>query len=182
MSTGGVAQAAPSAAIPEVVYTATEFAFGGPEHIAAGVTGVTLVNSGKDPHEAQFARLRPGKTIKDFETALKANAHSALAIADLVGGPNTVDPGLRQRVVLNFQPGAYVILCLIPDDQDGILHAAKGMVMPLQVIGAASTAAEPQVDGRVTLRDFGYVLPTHVQAGHHTWKVTKLDQSHMRWY
>ncbi len=174
MSLTGAAYAAPNAALPELVYTGSEFMFMGPDHATAGWTGMTFVNNGKDPHQANLARLHNGKTFNDLLAAFKQGVNASFALVDFVGGPNTIDPGGRQRVVLNLQPGSYAIICFVPDDQDGIPHVAKGMIMPLQVSGPASSVPAPQTDGTITLKDFAFGLPAQVAAGHHLWSVTNM--------
>ena len=64
---------APQAAGPNVVtITATDYAFGVPDTIPAGLTTFRLVNQGKELHHASLVRLGDGKTIADFQSGLQA--------------------------------------------------------------------------------------------------------------
>src|SRR5439155_21864912 len=67
------ARPAPQAAGPNVVtITATDYAFGAPDTIPAGLTTLRLVNQGKELHHASLVRLGDGKTIADFQAGLQA--------------------------------------------------------------------------------------------------------------
>lgn len=95
-----------------------------------------------------------------------------MAMLDFVGGPNTVDPDLRQRVVLNLAAGEYVLICFVPS-LDGLPHLAKGMIRPLSVVADANTTT-PNVPAAasVTLKDFTVALPATITAGAQTWQVS----------
>src|SRR5213076_2564185 len=87
----------PPAPGPNVVtITATDYAFGGPDTIPAGLTTLRLVNQGKELHHASLVRLGDGKTIADFQAGLQAamTQHTPpppwIAFA---GGPNAVTVG-----------------------------------------------------------------------------------------
>ncbi len=106
LAIAGGAHAAPNAATQELVYTGSEYMFMGPDHATAGWTAITFVNNGKDPHQAQLARLRDGKTFNDLTAAFKQGVNASFALVDFVGGANTVDPGAHEQVILNLQPGS----------------------------------------------------------------------------
>ena len=61
-------RAAPRAAGPSLItITATDYAFGVPDTIAAGLTTFRLVNQGKELHHAnlvRWARGRPSRTFR----------------------------------------------------------------------------------------------------------------------
>src|SRR5256886_11719499 len=88
---------APRAAGPSLVtITATDYAFGVPDTIPAGLTTFRLVNQGKELHHASLVRLGDGKTTADFQAALAAamTRHTPFpAWIGFAGGPNTVSPG-----------------------------------------------------------------------------------------
>ena len=162
-----------SAGIPEIMIHGHDFAFSGPDQIEAGLVAVTLMNDGDEPHQANIARFKDGKTIGDFAAALKQSPTAGLALVDFVGGPNTVNPGASQRVVMSLEAGDYVVLCFVPS-ADGVPHLAKGMIKPLTVVARASqdAQAEPKADAEATLKDFMVMLPATIKAGPQTWKVT----------
>ncbi len=133
---------------------------------------MTLENTGKETHQAQLARLKPGKTFADVQAALAGRDPTAiLALLDFAGGPDAVPAGQRLTVQIDLTEGDYVMLCTIPSP-DGVPHVAKGMVRPFRVAGtAAAPAASPTVDARVTLRDFSFTIPSDVRSGSQTWEV-----------
>src|SRR5436190_14704445 len=102
---------APRAARPSLVtITATDYAFGVPDTIPAGLTTFRLVNQGKELHHASFVRLGDGKTMADFQAGLAAamKNHTAFpAWMGFAGGPNTVAPGDTATTVQTLEPGSY---------------------------------------------------------------------------
>ncbi len=148
--------------------------FLGPDQINAGWVGVTFVNTGKQPHQANLARIKDGKTMDDLTAALKQSPAAALALVDFYGGPNTVDPGGMQRVVVNLPEGNYVWLCFVPDASDGQPHLAHGMIRPMKVVAASpqATASEPKADATVVMQDFAYITPSTIKPGVQSWKIT----------
>src|SRR3954451_1615013 len=48
---------------------AKEFSYSGPATATAGVTTITLQNTGKETHQAQLVKLNTGKTFNDLTTA-----------------------------------------------------------------------------------------------------------------
>jgi len=67
------AQSITPSAADTVTYTARDYAFDGPETIAAGWKIVALLNEGKDLHQIQFLKLPEGKTAADFRDEITAN-------------------------------------------------------------------------------------------------------------
>src|SRR5207249_11006022 len=93
----GCSRPAPQATGPSVVtITATDYAFGMPDTIPAGLTTFRLVNQGKELHHASLVRLRDGKTVADFQAGLAAAMQSHApppSWITLAGGPNAVTLG-----------------------------------------------------------------------------------------
>src|SRR5437016_13979349 len=68
---------APRVAGPSLItITATDYAFGVPDTIPAGLTTFRLVNQGKELHHANLVRLGEGRTEADFEAGLAAAGRS----------------------------------------------------------------------------------------------------------
>jgi hypothetical protein len=92
-----------------------------------------------------------------------------------VGGPNTVDPGQSQTVVVDMPPGTYLAACFVPDvTNPSKAHIEEGMSKYFTVPQSSGAApAEPRDAGLVTLHDFGIALPAagRFSAGQTTWKV-----------
>ena len=87
----------PRADGPNVVtITTSEYAFGMPDTIPAGLTTFRLVNRGKELHHASLVRLRDGKTVADFQAGLAAAMQSHTpppSWMTFAGGPNAVTLG-----------------------------------------------------------------------------------------
>ncbi len=161
-----------AATMPQVTVTGDEYKFNAPDQVDSGFVAITFENIGKLPHQANLARLAPGKTMQDLAAAFQQGLGPALAMLQFVGGPNTIDPGGKQTTIVNLTPGDYVFLCFVPD-ADGTPHLAKGMIRPIHIVSSTNAVtAEPTTDGSVTLKDFAFDLPSNVSAGSHMWKVT----------
>src|SRR2546426_12834058 len=134
------ARPASQAAGPNVVtIPATDYAFGVPDTIPAGLTTFRLVNRGKELHHASLVRLGDGKTVADFQAGLAAAMKSHApppSWMTFAGGPNAVTLGDTGVAMQMLEPGAYVFVCWIPS-LDGVPHVMKGMMHPLVVTAGA---------------------------------------------
>src|SRR2546422_6664774 len=121
---------APRAAGPSLItITATDYAFGVPDTIPAGLTTFRLVNQGKELHHANLVRLGEGKTVADFQAGLAAamkNHTPPPTWMGFAGGPNAVTLGDTGVATQTLEPGSYVFVCWIPS-LDGVPHVMKGM-------------------------------------------------------
>jgi len=159
-----------------VTITATDYAFGAPDTIAAGLTTFRLVNHGREPHQAVIFGA-PGKTFPELETAAAPTQSSAewwKAFLELKptfpGGPGVVLGGDSSIITANLAPGNYEIVCFIPSP-DGTEHVKKGMFRRLVVTPSGAASAEPKADLTVTLSDFAFALSAPLTAGTHTIRV-----------
>jgi uncharacterized cupredoxin-like copper-binding protein len=149
---------------------ADDFTFDMPSELDAGYVAFTLINNGEEDHHAQLLRLNDGVTSDDFIAALETDSEAAIfELATLAGGPGLTAPGKESTAIVPLEAGNYVALCLVPS-HDGVPHAAKGMIQPFTVTGEV-TGEEPVADVTATMRDFGFVAPTEVEAGHQQWQV-----------
>ena len=98
-----------------------------------------------------------------------------MPLLTLVGGPNIVDGGQSQEVILNLSSGQYVATCFIPSKDHHGSHVTQGMIKFFQVVDSAnaSQVSQPVADGQVTLKDFSFVLPKPFKAMEE--KITFLD-------
>ncbi len=169
---GATATNAAASDIPEIIVQGHDFAFTGPDQVEAGLVKITLENDGKEPHQANLARLQDGKTLDDLAAAMKQSPEAALPLLEFVGGPNTIDPHGRQEVIAKLREGTYVMICFVASP-DGTPHVAKGMIKPLKVVASSKPTAstDPKTDGVATLKDFTIAVPSSVKAGRQTWKV-----------
>lgn len=172
---GASASSAPSGstgAVQDLKITGKEYAFEAPASIPAGPTRITLVNAGKEEHEAQIAGLNAGATFEALTAALQGPDQSAaLALVTLAGGPTGVQPGESRSTTSNLKPGQYVFLCFVPA-ADGVPHLAKGMIARIEVTAPAAAGTVPAGDSTLTLQDFAFVGLDTLSAGPHEVSVT----------
>ncbi|RPI31744.1 MAG: hypothetical protein EHM70_10795 [Chloroflexota bacterium] len=165
----------PRAAIPatgaEVTFTATDYAFEAPDQLDAGIVTVTLQNNGQEVHHLQFMKLNQDVTFEQFTSALQESEAAALPLVEFTGGAGAIPPGQSEQVMVELEPGNYVIACFITD-ADGVPHLAHGMIAPLTVVESSNQAVEaPAPDQTVTLKDFEFELPQSIQSGRQIWEV-----------
>jgi hypothetical protein len=112
---------APAPATDVLEITATEYAFAGPDHVAAGPHTLRLVNAGKEVHEIVIARLNDGVTL---EQALQADDPSTVVsgLAQAMAAP-----GATAEIPVVLTPGNWAAVCMLPAP-DGQPHAAHGLV------------------------------------------------------
>jgi uncharacterized cupredoxin-like copper-binding protein len=163
------ARPAPRAAGPSVVtITASDYAFGVPDTISAGLTTFRLINRGKELHHASLVRLGDGKRVADFQAALEAamkNHTPPPAWMGFAGGPNAVTPGDTATATQTLEPGSYVFVCWIPS-ADAVPHVMKGMLHSIVVSAAATPSGpEPVADLSIKLTDYDFQLSRPLVAG-----------------
>lgn len=161
-------------AFPELRIVAENFAFQMPATATAGWTRVTLVNETGTDHHAMLMKLHEGATLDDFTAAMQAPDFGALfGVSSSLGGPNGMG---EVSVILDLEPGQYVVICVIPDE-NGVPHYAMGMHAPLEVTEGTTTLQAPAADARVELQDFMFHdLPLEVPAGEQIWEVVNTGQ------
>lgn len=162
--------------LPQMTIVASDDAFTLPASVPPGLVLVTLQNQGKQPHEAQFARLNSGTGAAQVVQAIEQQGiQGALALVTLAGGVNTIDPGQRQQVIVNLTQGAYLALSLTPDTQ-GRPQVDDQMYRPFSVSTSKSPASSlPPSNGEVTLKDYSMSLPDALfSAGATILKVTNI--------
>lgn len=167
-------EAAAPAAPQEVMLTASDFAFSGPDSIAPGMTRVSLVNTGSEPHHVILGRFDAGKTMADLQAFMEANPNADPDFITWQGGVGVIMPGDTAAATSDLPAGQYAMFCFVPS-ADGVPHLAKGMVRPLIVAGEPVGAEAPAFDATIELNEFGFVVP-ELTAGTHTFRVTNTGQ------
>ncbi|HEV8266266.1 MAG TPA: hypothetical protein VGQ06_15065 [Gemmatimonadales bacterium] len=161
----------PRAAAPGpnvVTITATDYAFGAPDTIPAGLTTFRMVNHGREPHQAVIAGAS-GKTWGELEAAMRS-LDAFPAWLTFPAGPGVVIGGDTSNATAHLAPGNYLIMCFIASP-DGQMHVAKGMYRHLVVVAGAARASEPRADIRARLSDYAFTLSAPLTAGTHTIRV-----------
>jgi len=154
-----------------VTITATEYAFGAPDTIPAGLTTLRMLNPGREPHQA-FLAGGQGKSFAELEAAMMKEGPLPEWLTIPIGA-GVVVSGDSSIVTANLPPGNYLILCFIPS-LDGTPHVAKGMSRRIVVTAApagAVAAPEPKADVTITLNDYSFITSAPLTAGTRTIRV-----------
>ena len=136
---------------PVVTFTATDFAFAGPDTIAPGFTTIRLVNKGPQEHHLILARLDDGKTLDTLMAFFQKTPNGVPPFATWRGAANVVLAGDSTGSTVDLPAGRYALLCFIPDPADGAPHVVKGMTRELIVAGTPTGATAPIASGELRL-------------------------------
>jgi hypothetical protein len=127
---------------PDVVARLTDYDFVLSRSLSAGRQVIQFTNDAGQIHEAFIARLQPGKTAADLTAWEKNPATSFPAVP--MGGITGIEPGAVQSIVVDLEPGRYVLICFVPDAGDGRPHHAHGMVKEIDVPAPGRLASTPR--------------------------------------
>jgi uncharacterized cupredoxin-like copper-binding protein len=112
--------------------TAKDFAYETTYQAKAGSQVIEFTNAGGQGHEITLLEFPAGKGPGDL-AAYFAKPEGP-APATFYGGPVVDKGGTVTWKTPALESGkTYFFMCLIPDPADGVPHAAKGMLLPIQV-------------------------------------------------
>jgi hypothetical protein len=158
---------------------AYDFRFEAPAQAPAGLVEVELENLGQSPHALLVSKIKEGVTYDQIAAAKLKGAGQSGPLQDAVlGGTDFVGtaPGGRQVVQIFFDQGKYIWESNAVGT-DGIQDLMKGMLAPLEVVGAP-TRNPPSVPLKVALTDSGPQLPSGIRGGAQLWEVTGKSAAH----
>ena len=171
VSVGNAAAASTTPIGQSLVVMAVEYGFQTNGSVPAGLTTIQLKNFGRETHELGFIRLNEGVTVDQFRAAAAKDEDSAYQLGTLEGGPNRIGPQGTSEVILDLAPGQYALACFV-NTADGVTHASKGMVLPLQVTAATALATPlPTGSGTIILGGDGSDWPTTLPSGKSMYRV-----------
>ena len=154
---------APAPAMPQdAAFTATDFAFSGPDTLAPGFTNIRLVNSGSQIHHMILAKLEDGKTVQDLMKFFEENPNAEPDFAVWLGAASGIASGDSAGSTVDLAAGNYVMMCFVPDPADNTPHLMKGMTKELVVAGEGNGATAPAATAEIRTHDFGFTVPTLV--------------------
>ena len=107
-----------------------------PESIPAGEVKTTLVNDGKEPHQAGYYRLNDGVEYETFVKEIIADDTQIpqLARAEGAGVMRAIYPGdTYTNPGAELEPGTYALLCSLRDPNTGKNHYEMGMVAKMEI-------------------------------------------------
>ncbi len=84
-----------------------------------------MQNTGKEVHEMQIARLKPGVT-KTFAQILKLPLNQADKYVEQVTGADPVPSGQSSYASANLAAGQYIAICFIPQGTTKLPPNGKG--------------------------------------------------------
>jgi hypothetical protein len=168
---GQKSQAGTQPATPDATFVAKDYAFTGPDEVAAGWITAKMLNAGDDLHQVQLLKLPEGRSLQDFAAEITANYTRLPHWVQRRGGPNSVIPGEQAAATLHLDPGNYVVICGIPDRR-GVPHVALGMLKALRVTAELPKVPEPPLaDVTITEEDFSFHVSKPIRAGKTTVRV-----------
>ena len=113
----------------------TEFALDLPDLIPAGTQVWHLSNPGEQQHALTFAQtadLLSVEQVQAFVNQLGSGTPQAgapdPATVEILTSELKTSPGREIWVELDLEPGAYAVICGIPDSETGAPHALLGEV------------------------------------------------------
>ncbi|HEY7030081.1 MAG TPA: hypothetical protein VH482_02075 [Thermomicrobiales bacterium] len=118
-----------------------EYTFEIPASVAAGPQIWELTNTGKQPHFLAVAQVPDGTTFDQvmgliaFAFTGTPQANLSLGFEDVqdVYDSSVVSAAQRTWIQMDLDPGTYVAICFIPDQETQQPHAAMGMVQVFTV-------------------------------------------------
>lgn len=174
--------------------TARGLNFEAPAEIPSGWTTVRLKNEDPVLHFALIDKLPPGKTIEDsraevmpvfadgMDLLMQGRNEAAIArFGDLpewfnqvvfLGGPGLTAGGRTSEVVVNLEPGTYVLECYVKT-AEGKFHPMAHQVI---VTDEPSGAPAPNPTWELTVRNSGIELSGEPGPGDHTIAVHFAEQ------
>ena len=150
----------------EMLVIAEDYSFAAPEETSGGWKMIRLRNRGRDTHHVQLLKLSNGKTAEDFDRTLAADSTQLPHWVVRYGGVNSVMPDEEATVLLDLDPGSYVLICGIPDQQ-GRPHVVRGMTKSLTVTARDETVPAPRATRTLSMKEFSYSFDQPLTVGPH---------------
>lgn len=160
-----------SEAASELAIVAATESYEAPALVKSGWVTVSLSNQGQARRQAAIFKFEEGKTMADLAAALQSGTPGIPQFLTALGGPAGVVPGASGSVVIELQPGSYVIMDPAPDET-GVPAVASGFLQPFEVAAEDNDNAEPQADLTISMIDYSFVIDAaEVAAGSVTIKL-----------
>jgi len=115
----------------DITMRLNDYSFALSTPITAGRHTIRVENGARQSHEVELIKLAPGKTTQDLMSWMQTMAGPPPASA--IGGISGMEPGQVQAFSHDFTPGSYVLICFVPDANDGKPHLMHGMVQTIRV-------------------------------------------------
>jgi hypothetical protein len=116
---------------PHARITLRDYSYELTGEITAGRRTIRVDNQAAQPHELIVVRLAPGKTAQEMVSWLLKMEGPPPGAPQ--GGTSLLARGVSNDATIDFQPGEYALLCMVPDAHDGKPHVMHGMVSQITV-------------------------------------------------
>lgn len=194
----GDARVARNADDPPIVrIETTDYAFTAPPTFPSGWVTLELDNRGAETHFALLWRLPEDRTFDEFASRIAQPFNSFYAryrsgaldretffrelgavmpewfsAVERRGGPGFTAPGRTSRTTVYLEPGDYVMECYVrAKEESDSFHNKHGMLRPLIVKEAATSAEPPEADVEIVLRNYQMQVEGEMEAGEQTVRV-----------
>jgi len=131
----GTLACARGAELGEITIFANDYAFEGPDSLAAGPVAFGLSNRGRVPHEVVIVGLRPGATLAEVLRRDRADS-TWRHLRFPTSGVLTADSGVTTPgpLLANLEAGReYLLLCSFQDSDISAVHFHMGMARLVRV-------------------------------------------------
>jgi len=124
----GAGAKAPSA---DIVMTLHDYGFKPTKPLVVGKQTIEVRTDMGQPHEVELIRLAPGKMPKDMLGWMEKM--QGPPPGEALGGVAGVAAGIPVYFSADLTAGNYVLICFLPDANDGKPHFTKGMIQVVTV-------------------------------------------------
>jgi hypothetical protein len=141
--------------------TARDFALAikGERTLRPGPVTITARNSGKQAHGMVLAKLNDGIDTRMLVDALTLHPDRVGSMLTYVGGTTTLPKGSSWQATTSFDAGNYAMLDVGASAKGRLNFTRPGEVQGFTVTGTAVAAAAAQPTAKVSLYDYGIVMP-----------------------
>ncbi|HKK08149.1 MAG TPA: hypothetical protein VKA44_04630 [Gemmatimonadota bacterium] len=117
---------------PDTTIELMDYTFRLSAPLTAAAQVIRVVSRGPQEHEVQLARVLPGHSAEEARAWLTGGMQGPPPLV-FAGGLVDLSAGDEGWLPITLTPGAYVLLCLVPDAVDRKPHMAHGMVYAVRV-------------------------------------------------
>lgn len=152
----------------EVVIEVNDTGISGPESVPAGLTKVTIRNTGAEGHSAIVRRLNDDVPFAEWEKVVAENPMATFPMTFLLGGPD-LEPETEMDVLYQLEPGFYI--------------AVDNWVDPhryttFDVIASDAPADQPpEAAVTVSMSEYAFDAPESIAAGSSLWQVENAGEA-----
>jgi hypothetical protein len=117
--------------VPTVTMTLADYAFQLSAPLTAGKHTVRIDNAGPQTHEVAILKLKPGKTMEDFQKW--GETYQGEQPVTILGGIAGIKTGGRAWFDVDLTAGDYILICFVSDAKDQKPHFMHGMVQQFTI-------------------------------------------------